>query len=70
VSLLIYINPMLTSVAGQKKNFTTDYYQLAKEKQCFVKTKSGEIYQTSAFSNWKASIFDFKNNTIAQDYYK
>jgi hypothetical protein len=30
VNLLIYINPMLTSVAGKKPNYTTDYYKLAK----------------------------------------
>lgn len=54
---------MLTDVEKKKQNYTKNYYREALQQKCFITQKSGKVFETSAFSDWSASLFDFESST-------
>jgi len=52
-NLLIYMNPMLADTSSKSK-YTNNYFLAAKEH--LVKDKNGEVFLTSAFSDFKAGL--------------
>ncbi len=68
VSILIYMNPMLTNVS-EKANAKQNFYAEGCSKNHFIRLNNGDRFETRAFSDFSAAMVDF-DKPEAIEFYK